>query len=310
MIIDTHFHAFPGKFLDRVPEAQHDVRGVGFHAFDHREYLDTMDKYGIDIGVLSNTGGRIEKGGDRARALELCRILNDSFADAHAKHPKRFMAFARLPMVDMDDCVRELERCYRDLNMHGVMMPTNVAGRYIDEPEFEPFWQALAAGRQPLFVHPCNAPCQSNWDKYSLHQKILWPTDSTLAISRIVYAGVFDRYPGLKVIASHLGGMILLYLDRLNWREGNPGCKEEPEIYFKKLYYDTAGPIRAAFIKLVYDTVGADQILFGADYPHGRGGRDDQFYPMTLKEMETLDVPQSDKEKIYSLNAKRLFGMS
>ena len=68
MIIDTHFHAFPGKFLDLVPEAQKDVRGVGFHAFDQREYLDTMDKHGIDIGVLSNTGGRIEKGGDRARA--------------------------------------------------------------------------------------------------------------------------------------------------------------------------------------------------------------------------------------------------
>jgi predicted TIM-barrel fold metal-dependent hydrolase len=309
MIIDTHFHAFPGKFLDLVPDAQNDVRGVGFHAFEHREYLDTMDRHGIDIGVLSNTGGRIEKAGNRARALELCRILNDSFADAHAKHPKRFLAFARLPMIDVDDCVRELERCYQDLKMHGVMMPTNVAGKYIDEPEFEPFWQALAAGRKPLFLHPANAPCQSNWDKYSLHQKILWPTDSTLAISRIVYAGIFDRYPDLKMIASHLGGMILLYLDRLNWREGNPVCKDEPESYFKKLLYDTAGPIRAEFIKLVYDTVGADQILFGADYPHGRGGRDDQFYPMTLTAMEKLDVPQADKEKIYYLNAKKLFNL-
>lgn len=306
MIIDTHFHAFPGKFLEMLPEAQNDVRGVGFHAFDHIEYLNVMDRHGIDIGVLSNTGGRIERSG-RQRALELCRVLNDGFAEAHAKHPKRFLAFARLPMVDMDDCVRELQRCYGDLKMHGVMMPTNLAGKYVDEAEFAPFWDALAAGGKPLFVHPANAPCQSNWDKYSLHQKILWPTDSTLALSRIVYAGIFDRYPKLQLIASHLGGMILLYLDRLNWREGNPACKKEPEFYFKKLYYDTAGPIRAAFIKLVYDTVGADQILFGADYPHGRGGRDDQFYPMTLKEMEELDISQADKEKIYCLNAKRLF---
>jgi predicted TIM-barrel fold metal-dependent hydrolase len=308
MIIDTHFHAFPGKFLDLLPDSQNDVRGVGFHPFDHREYLDVMDKYGIDIGVLSNTGSRIEKTG-RTRAVEFCKILNDAFADAHAKFPQRFMAFARLPMVDMDDCVRELERCYKELNMHGVMMPTNVAGKYIDEAEFTPFWDALAAGGKPLFLHPANAPCQSNWDKYSLHQKILWPTDSTLAISRIVYAGIFDRYPKLKLIGSHLGGMILLYLDRLNWREGNPACKDEPEEYFKKIYYDTAGPIRAAFIKLVYDTVGAEQILFGADYPHGRGGRDDQFYPMTLKEMEELDIPKADKEQIYYLNAKGLFGI-
>ena len=165
-------------------------------------------------------------------------------------------------MINVDDCVRELERCYKDLHMHGIMMPTNVAGKYIDEPEFMPFWDALAAGDKPLFLHPANAPCQSNWEKYSLHQKILWPA-----------------------------------------------CRQEPEVYFKKIFYDTAGPIRAEFIKLVYDTVGAEQILFGADYPHGRAGRDDQFYPMTLDAMVKLDIPQADKDKIYYLNAKKLFGI-
>jgi predicted TIM-barrel fold metal-dependent hydrolase len=306
MIIDTHFHAFPRKFLEQMPEAQNDVRGVGFHAFDHPEYLEVMDRHGIDVGVLSNTGGRIEKAGNRTKAVELCKILNDSFADAHARHPKRFKAFARLPMLDLDDCVRELNRCYKELGMHGVMLPTNLAGKYLDEPEFKTFWDAVAAGGKPLFLHPANAPCQCNWDKYSLHQKILWPTDSALAVSRIVYSGIFDRYPGLKLIAAHLGGMILLYLDRLNWREGNPECKQEPEEYFKKIYYDTAGPVRTAFIKLVYDTVGPDQILFGADYPHGRGGKDDQFYPMTLEAMEELEIPQADKEKIYYKNAQSL----
>ncbi|HEY7560322.1 MAG TPA: amidohydrolase family protein [Candidatus Binatia bacterium] len=307
MIIDTHFHAFPKKYLDLVPEqSRSDVRGVGFHAFDHQEYLDVMDRYGIDVGVLSNTGGRIEQGGDRPRALEHCRIINDSFADAHAKHPTRFKAFARLPMVDMDDCSRELERCMKELGLHGVILSTNLAGKYLDEPEFKPFWEAMVASGKPLFLHPANAPCQPNWNKYSLHQKILWPTDSTLAISRIVYNGVFDRHPDLKLIASHLGGMILLYPDRLNWREGNIECQEEPEVYFKKIYYDTAGPIRAPFIKLVYDMVGPEQILFGADYPHGRGGRDDQFYPMTLEAMNELNIPAADKEKIYYKNAQRL----
>lgn len=307
MIIDTHFHAFPKRYLELVPEqSRNDVRGVGFHAFDHQEYLDVMDRYGVDVGVLSNTGGRIEQGGDRARAREHCRIINDAFAEAHAKHPKRFKAFARLPMVDMDDCARELERCMKDLNMHGVILSTNLAGKYLDEPEFKPFWEAMAASGKPLFLHPANAPCQANWNKYSVHQKILWPTDSTLAITRIVYNGAFDRYPDLKLIASHLGGMILLYPDRLNWREGNIECKEEPEFYFKKIYYDTAGPIRAPFIKLVYDMVGPEQILFGADFPHGRGGRDDQFYPMTLEAMKELNIPDADKDKIYYKNAQKL----
>ena len=307
MIIDTHFHAFPKKFLDLVPDqSRSDVRGVGFHPFDHDEYLGVMDRYEIDIGVLSNTGGRIEQGGDRDRALLLCRIINDAFAEAHAQHPKRFKAFARLPMVNMDDCATELERCMKDLGMHGVILSTNLAGKYLDEAEFKPFWDALAATGKPLFLHPANAPCQANWSKFSLHQKILWPTDSTLAISRIVYDGVFDRHPDLKLIASHLGGMILLYPDRLNWREGKVECQRDPEEYFKKIYYDTAGPIRAPFIKLVYDMVGPDQILFGADYPHGRGGRDDQFYPMTLEAMKELQVPEADKEKIFCKNAQKL----
>ncbi len=172
--------------------------------------------------------------GDRAKALDLCKILNDSFADAHAKHPHRFKAFARLPMIDSDDCVRELQRCTKELGMHGVMMPTNLAGKYLDESEFKPFWDALAAEDKPLFLHPANAPCQANWNKYSLHQKILWPTDSTLALARIVYCGVLDRHPNLKLIASHLGGMILLYLDRLNWREGNPECQAGAGRIFQK----------------------------------------------------------------------------
>jgi aminocarboxymuconate-semialdehyde decarboxylase len=209
-------------------------------------------------------------------------------------------------MVNMDDCTRELERCLKELGMHGVILSTNLAGKYLDEPEFRPFWEAMAASAKPLFLHPANAPCQANWNKYSMHQKILWPTDSTLAISRIVYNGVFDRYPDLKLIASHLGGMILLYPDRLNWREGNIECRRDPEEYFKKIYYDTAGPIRAPFIKLVYDMVGPDQILFGADYPHGRGGRDDQFYPMTLEAMKELQIPAAEKEKIYYKNAQGL----
>jgi aminocarboxymuconate-semialdehyde decarboxylase len=309
MIIDTHFHAFPGKYLDLTPNVSRgDVRGVGFHAFNHEEYLGVMDKYGIDIGILSCTAGKIEQGSNREKALELCKALNDSFADAHAKYPHRFKAFARPPMVNMDDCIKELRRCSDELGMHGIMLPTNLSGKYLDEAEFKPFWDEVDVIGKPLFLHPANAPCEPNWNKYSLHQKMLWPADSTLALSRIVYSGIFDRYPKLKLIGAHLGGMILNYLDRLNWWEGNLECKNDPEDYFRKIYYDTAGPVRTPFIKLACDTVGVDQILFGADYPHGRGGRDDQFYPMTLKAMDELDLATEDKEKIYYKNSKRLFG--
>jgi predicted TIM-barrel fold metal-dependent hydrolase len=309
MIIDTHFHAFPAAYLELFPEAHVTARGTGLRAFDAKDYLDTMDRYGVDMGVMSNQAGKIEHGGDRAKALQLCRAINDGFAEVVAQHPSRFMAFARLPMLDVDDCLSELRRCYEDLGLHGVVLPTNVAGEYLDSPRFEAFWAAADAAGKPLFFHPVNAPCQANWSEYSLHQKILWPTDTTLAIARVVGAGILDRHPDLKLIASHLGAMILLYLDRLNWQEGNLRCEQDPEVYFKKIFYDTAGPSRAPFIKAVYDTVGPEHVLFGSDFPHGRGGRDDQFYPMTLRAMEELDVPSHEKEKIYHGNAEALFGL-
>lgn len=309
MIIDTHFHAFPPGYLDRVPQAsKNEPRGVGFHGFTYDEYIGHLDRYGIDIGVLSNPAGVLEVGFDRKRALDLAVLCNDAYAEYSHKYPKRLKWFARIPMVHMDDALSELHRCMSDLGAHGVILPTNIGQeRSLDDPEYHPFWAEVTRYDVPVFLHPHNAPCHLRWHKYSLVQKLNWPADSTLALSRLVLSGIFDRYPNLKLIGSHLGGMALLYLDRINWLEGNPECLLTPEEYFKKIYYDIAGPVRAPAIRFVCDTVGADQVLFGGDYPHGRGGRDDQFYPMTLQAMEELDLSPEEKEKIFYKNALRIF---
>ncbi len=309
MIIDTHFHAFPAKFLDLVPEASKgDPRGVGFHPFTYEEYIGHLDKYGIDIGVLSNPSGGIEVGFDRQRALKLAVLCNDAYADYSSRYPDRLKWFARIPLVHMDDALDELHRCMGELGAHGVILPTNVGReKSLDDPEYRPFWAEAVRYDVPVFLHPCNALCHPRWHKYSLLQKLNWPADSTLALTRLVLSGTFDRHPDLKLIGSHLGGMTLMYLDRINWLEGNPECAGTPEDYFKKIYYDIAGPVRAAAIKFVCDTVGVDQVLFGADYPHGREGSDDQFYPMAFRAMEELDLSPADKEKIFYKNALRIF---
>lgn len=309
MIIDTHFHAFPAKFLEMVPEASKgDPRGVGFHPFTYEEYIGHLDEYGIDIGVLSNPASRIEVGFDRKRALDLAMICNDAYAEFSSRYPERLKWFARIPLVHMDDALNELRRCFGELGARGVVLPTNIGGeKSLDDPEYRAFWEEATRYDLPIFLHPCNAFCHQRWHKYSLLQKINWPVDTTLALSRLVMSGIFDRHPDLKLIGSHLGGMTLMYLDRLNWVEGNYECSCAPEDHFKKIYYDIAGPVRAAAIRFVCDTVGADHVLFGGDYPHGRGGRDDQFYPMTLRAMEELDIPLEDKEKIFYKNALRIF---
>jgi aminocarboxymuconate-semialdehyde decarboxylase len=240
--------------------------------------------------------------------MDLAMLCNDAYAEYSSRYPDRLKWFARIPLVHLDDALAELHRCFDELGAHGVILPTNIGGeKSLDDPEYRLFWEEAARFDLPIFLHPCNAACHSRWHKYSLLQKINWPADSTLALSRLVLSGIFDRHPELKLIGSHLGGMTLMYLDRLNWLEGNPECTGTPEEYFKKIYYDIAGPVRAAAIRFVCDTVGADHVLFGADYPHGRGGRDDQFLPMALKAMEELDIPPEDKEKIFYKNALRIF---
>ncbi|MFQ5684720.1 MAG: amidohydrolase family protein [Candidatus Binatia bacterium] len=309
MIIDTHFHAFPAKYLETFPEAaEADPRGIGFHPFTYEEYIGHLDKYGIDIGVLSNPAGRIEVGFNRKRAFDLAVLCNNAYAEYSNRYPNRLKWFARVPMVHMDDAVAELHRCVKELGTHGVVMPTNIgAEKSLDDPDYKTFWAEAASSNVPVFLHPYNAVCHSRWNKYSLVHKVNWPVDTTLALSRLVLSGIFDRHPNLKLIGSHLGGLSLFYLDRMNWQEGNPDCIATPEDYFKKIYYDVAGPVRAPAIRFVCDTVGPDHVLFGTDYPHGRGGRDDQFCTLAFKAMEKLDISPEDKEKIFYKNAQRIF---
>jgi predicted TIM-barrel fold metal-dependent hydrolase len=307
VIIDTHFHGFPKRFLELTAGGHNDSRGTGITAFDADAYVRTMDAYQVDVGILSSPGGRLEVGGHREHAREAARVANDAFAEAQAKYPNRFRMFARPSMVHMDDSLAELRRCVDELGAVGAMLPTNLGGKYLDEAEFDPFWEELARIGKPLFLHPTNAPCLDNWNIYSLHQKMLWPADTTLALSRIANSGILDRYPNIPLIGAHLGGMVTLYLDRLNWWEGTPQCKEKPEYYFKRFYYDTAGPVRGPGIQMVCDTVGVSQVLFGSDYPQGREGRDDQFYPMTLEAIESLRLTPGEKQMIYAGNARSLF---
>ncbi len=309
MIIDTHCHAYPGNYLDMLPDASRvDCRGIGFLPFSYEEYMGHLDKYGIDIALLSNPAGNMEVGFKRDQALKQAMVCNDAYADYCRRAPHRLRWLARIPLVHLDDALGELHRCLGELGAQGVILPTNIGSeKSLDDPEYRPFWAEAARYDLPILLHPCNAPCHPRWHKYSLLQKINWPADSALALSRLVLSGIFDRHPDLKIVGAHLGGMLLMYLDRLNWQEGNPECSGTPEDHFKKLYFDVAGPVRAAAVRFVLETVGTDHVIFGGDYPHGRGGRYDQFYPLAFHAMEGLPLHQEDKEKIFSGNALRMF---
>jgi aminocarboxymuconate-semialdehyde decarboxylase len=308
MIIDTHFHGFPQGIFEKMrrdPSAG--ARGIPIRAFDVAEYIGVLDRHGVDIGVLSLPSGDPYGIDDRNEALNLSRFVNDAYAEGCRQRPDRFKAFANLPLKFPEEALKEMERALDELKLHGVCVPTNVDGESLDEERFSPFFEEVNRRQIPVFMHPVNSPCDGRWLKFSFLQKIGWPADSTMAIYRMVASGLFDRFPVFPFIVSHLGGLVSFYPDRLNWREGDVGCTEDPEYYFKKIYYDTAGPVRSEAVQCACSFAGADHVVFGSDFPFGRGGRDDQFYPMTLKAMEELDVSREDKEKIFHGNAEKIF---
>lgn len=308
MIIDTHFHGFPRGIFEKIGRAASDsVRRSPIRTFDIEEYIQVLDRYEVDMGVLSLPSGHTYALKDREQSRDTARLVNDTYAEACRKYPKRFKAFASLPMKFPEETLKEMERALDELKLNGVCIPTNVDGESLDEEKFAPFFEEANKRAIPVFMHPVNAPCEGRWLKYSFLQKIGWPADTTLAIYRMVASGLFEKFPLFPFIASHLGGTISLYPDRLNWREGDVRCTETPEYYLRKIYYDTAGPVRSEAIKCVCEFAGADHVVFGSDYPFGREGKDDQFYPMTFKAMECLDVSKEDKEKIFHGNAETIF---
>ena len=317
MIIDMHCHAYPRASAQAVNArlAKHGLAVPEVPAFDADDYLRVMDAVGIDIAVLSLPGAMPDALATSAERLRFARELNDLYARAVARHPTRFRAFGRVPLVDGEAAARELQRM-RELGLHGVTLPTNVLGQALDEPQFDVFWAEADRLRAVCFLHPFDFACDARWRAYDLLTRIGWLADTTLAVGRLVLSGHRDRFPNTTMLLSHLGGMIPTYLARLSWATGSPKCARSPEHYYRSFYYDTAGEVRAPSIKAVCELVGVERVVYGSDYPFGQAAFSgapltarvppEDAYNVTLREIQALDLPAAAKNKIYFENAQRL----
>jgi aminocarboxymuconate-semialdehyde decarboxylase len=318
MIIDMHCHAYPRASAEAVNArlAEHGLAVPQVPAFDPDDYLRVMDAVGIDIAVLSLPGALPDALATPADRLRFARELNDLYAKVVERHPARFRAFGRVPLVDGEAAARELQRLMGELGLHGVTLPTNVLGRALDDPEFDLFWAEADRLRAVCFLHPFDFACDPRWRAYDLLTRIGWPADTTLAVGRLVLSGHRDRFPNATLLLSHLGGMIPTYLARLSWATGSPRCARSPEEYCRSFYYDTAGEVRAPSIKAVCELVGVDRVVYGSDYPYGQAAYSgtpltarvppEEVYSVTLREIRALDLPAAAKDKIYFQNAQRL----
>ncbi|HEV8640204.1 MAG TPA: amidohydrolase family protein [Methylomirabilota bacterium] len=331
MKIDIFPHILPRKYFDRMlqvaPQGLHmqkRISGVPV-LVDLDQRLRIMDRYEGYVQVLTLAAPPIEVAAGPDVSPELARLANDEMAALVGKHPDRFVGFvASLPMNNPDAALKEIDRAIDQLGATGVQIFSNVNGRPLDRPEYQQLFARMAERRLPIWMHPARPPSFPDYageprSKYDIWWAFGWPYETSAAMARLVFSGIFDRHPDLVIITHHMGAMIPFCagrigggLDQLGSRSDDPDdvgalkrLRKRPIDYFRMFYGDTAlfGAWHAMESGLAF--FGADQILFGTDMPFdpekGTG-----FIRDTIAAMERMRAPAEDKAKIYEGNARRL----
>lgn len=241
--------------------------------------VEDMDKAGIDVNVLTvATVMHNSSWAPPALDLELCRHVNNTVASWVAKYPKRFVGTFILPLQDMTLAMSEFDRCVSELKMQVVQLPSNAKGAYLGEPVFKELWSAIHQGNLTAMIHP-EGTTDLWFQKFRMWNSLGQPLEEAKVMASLIYEGVLERHPGLKVVISHGGGMMPHYMGRFdrnvyNMPDSMVNITKKPSEYLRHLYYDscvyTADTLRA-LIKIV----GADRIILGSDYPVGDPNRVD-----------------------------------
>ena len=324
-VIDTHTHMVPREWLDLLQAEGGDyelkptraghmavhLAGAPFvtlmpEMFDYDMRLRAMDEAGVDIAVLSLTGPNVFWGTPGVSA-KAARIGNAAYAASQSKYPDRIRWVASIPWETPDAALAELARARADGAL-GVAALANIRGRDLSDPLFEPVWSEIDRLGLPVFVHPTIPPGgkEMRLDEFSLATPIGFMVDTTLAFARLILSGFFDRYPNAKLIAPHGGGTLPYLSGRLDrCYETIPACraaiKEPPSRYLRRIFYDTVVYDPRA-LELCVAVGGADNVLYGTDFPHNVG---DMKGILALVRGLQGDTPH----KVAGENAKRIFNI-
>jgi predicted TIM-barrel fold metal-dependent hydrolase len=330
MMIDVFNHFMPKAYLDRLGTL---IPGhVAVTAFprlktlcDLDSRLALLDEFDGLQQVLSLANPPLELIAGAEVTPDLARLANDCLAEVCHKYPDRFPAFiAALPMNNLDASLAEIDRAVNTLGARGIQVFTNVAGKPLSAPEFRAIFARMVEHDLPVWVHPMRGP---NFPDYAGEQaseaeiwfSFGWPYETTACMTRLIYSGIFDELPDLKLISHHMGGMIPYFAGKigLGFRqiffgtpERNPLAEEarllhQPIEYYKMLYADTALNGEPAAVRCGHAFFGTSSCLFATDAPfdaeQGRG-----LIRNTIKAVEALPVTPGRREMIFAGNARSL----
>jgi uncharacterized protein len=335
MKIDVFNHIFPRRFFDKLIESSSDHRDMTRRSlnvpalFDLDIRFNMMDQFGDYRQIISIASPPIEVMVRPDETLELSQIANDGMAELVTRYPDRFPAFAAaLPMDRPEEAALELRRAVKDLGAKTVQLYSNVAGKPLDGQEYEPIFEQMAEYDLPILLHPARGARFADYpgeakSMYEIWWTFGWPYETSVAMARLVFSGIFDRFPNLKIVTHHMGAMIPYFEGRVGYGWDQLGkrssdedygsllrsMKKRPLDYFKMFYADTALFGSAAGTRCGLDFFGVDHVLFASDSPFDPEGGT-LYTRETIGVIDRLDITEDERERIYRRNAERLFKIS
>jgi aminocarboxymuconate-semialdehyde decarboxylase len=268
--------------------------------------LEEMARHGVQRQILSLSIPGVD-GFDAKEGTAAAREVNDALAEICHRFPDNFSAFATVALKDAAGAAAELERAVRSLGLKGGALFTHVDGRRLDESELFPFFERARELEIPLFIHPAPPTSPDGMTDYRLASLVGFMNEITLAISRLVFSGFFERLPGLKLVFTHLGGAVPFLAERIERWHRFPECREKisrpPSDYLKDLYLDTAASSASSLV-CAHELTGAEKLLFGTDYPFAAAD-----LQRTKKAVEAMPIPARERAGILGENARQLFSL-
>lgn len=328
-IVDLHAHMTPERYKQAIrergdwyglDETAGEITRGGF-AKPLSTRLEEMDAFGVEMQLLTPTVGFYQYDNDLDVTRQIHRDCNEEIAEVVAEHPDRFLAMGMVPMQDVAAAVSELERLI-GLGFKGVILNDHVAGVTYDDPRFEPFFHTAQETGALLFFHQGGPTCVSGRiDRYKLPNAVGNLTERALVFATLIFGGVLDRFPDLKLLLAHAGGYAPYGVARMDKVAGalagdfdgemrppfgpNDGFRQKmpPSDYLRRFFYDCC-TYDGEVLRFLIDRVGADRVVLGTDYPAPMFLHDPVVWLRGLPELD-----DDEKEAILAGNAGRLLGL-
>jgi aminocarboxymuconate-semialdehyde decarboxylase len=324
-LIDIYCHIYPDKFFQEMTKVSPQTENLGKRLrtitklFDLDARFREMDTFGDYRQIISLPNPPIEDIARGTTGAQLARVGNDAMAELCARHPDRFPGFvAAVSATDVGGAVTEATRAVIELGACGIQMFTPLAGQPLDGLAFAPLFKTMADFDLPIWLHPARTAAMTDYpseakSRYEMWWCFGWPYDTSVAMSRLVFSGLFDRHPAIKIVTYHCGGMIPYFdgrvgpgLDVLGARTTGedysnvlPSLKRPHLDYFKEFYGDTAMFGGKCGIPCGLEFFGADHVVFATDTPLGP-------IAPTIEVIDQLDIDDTARRKIYVGNAEKL----